>query len=205
MRHGDVGAVAVLRFAEARTMTWRNGGGRTREIDLEPLAGDTSRFRWRISVAEVTAGGPFSAFPGIDRVLLFCDGPRMVLTMDGADLDLVRHRPVVFRGEQAVFCQVPGGPTRDLNVMTDRQTCSATVRVVDVAGEHRLSGVAVETAVAVVLGGALWVPGEADSAPRPLAAYDAVKVTGGAETELHGEGRVAIVEIGPTPSGSSPR
>ena len=43
-------------------MPWRNGGGTTSEIVVEP--GPGGRFHFRLSIADVEASGPFSGFPG---------------------------------------------------------------------------------------------------------------------------------------------
>jgi environmental stress-induced protein Ves len=58
--------------------TWRNGGGSTRELLAWPEAG---AWQLRISVAEITRDGPFSAFAGVQRwfAVLRGDGVRLRL------------------------------------------------------------------------------------------------------------------------------
>ena len=41
---------------------WKNGGGITHEVIRVPA--DPEDFRWRVSMAEVAASGPFSRFTG---------------------------------------------------------------------------------------------------------------------------------------------
>ena len=52
-------------------MPWKNGGGVTSELARSPQADE---FDWRLSVAEVATDGPFSQFPGIDRLLVLLSG-----------------------------------------------------------------------------------------------------------------------------------
>jgi environmental stress-induced protein Ves len=51
----------TVRLADCPFVPWRNGGGRTRELLAWPSAED---WQLRVSVAEIEADGPFSAFPG---------------------------------------------------------------------------------------------------------------------------------------------
>ena len=59
----------IIRARDCRTTPWKNGGGSTTEIAVEPSGASLDTFAWRISVARVAADGPFSEFPGIDRTL----------------------------------------------------------------------------------------------------------------------------------------
>lgn len=107
-------------------MPWRNGGGTTTELVRRPAAGD--EFDWRLSVAEVSAPGPFSRFDGIDRILV-------LLTGDGMDLEFpsgtVALRPpyghLRFAGEDDVSATPVSGPTTDLNLMWRRDRWDADV------------------------------------------------------------------------------
>ena len=76
----------LWRRDDHRQMPWKNGGGLTREVASSPPGSALTDFDWRISFAEVAAGGPFSTFPGVDLVIILVDGPAMALTVDG-----VRH------------------------------------------------------------------------------------------------------------------
>lgn len=114
-------------------MPWRNGGGTTLEVARSPEGGDPADFDWRVSFAHVDADGPFSAFPGIDRVITLVDGDDMTLTLVGPGSPARRHdlrpfEPFAFAGEDEVECHV-GRPTVDLNLMTHRGRCRGSVRV----------------------------------------------------------------------------
>jgi len=57
----------ILRAADRVAVPWKNGGGFTREVAAYPPQSDLGNFDWRVSLAEVRRGGPFSSFAGIDR------------------------------------------------------------------------------------------------------------------------------------------
>lgn len=111
---------------------WKNGGGTTREIAVWPRHAGMDTFAWRISVADIAADGPFSAFPGIDRQIVLIDGAGVHLQAhdDSFCHKLVRvGEPFAFSGDTAVHAALVDGPTRDFNVMTRRDTCRADVRL----------------------------------------------------------------------------
>ncbi|NSX02307.1 HutD/Ves family protein [Cupriavidus gilardii] len=120
------------RFAltELTPMPWKNGGGTTREIAAWPPAAGLDTFDWRLSIADIAADGPFSAFPGIDRQIVLLDGDGVRLRARDGSFD---HRlsavgePFAFAGETTVDATLLGGPTRDFNVMTRRGSCHASV------------------------------------------------------------------------------
>ncbi|MEU5434879.1 HutD family protein [Streptomyces sp. NPDC020719] len=124
MRHFDVETLSAGR--------WRNGGGTTREIASRPAG--TDEFGWRASVADISRGGPFSAFPGVDRTLTLLTGDGVRLTSSGVfDRLLARAgEPFGFSGDLALVAELPGGPCRVLNLMVRRGRWTAQVdRVAD--------------------------------------------------------------------------
>jgi environmental stress-induced protein Ves len=110
-----------------RVMKWRNGQGTTTEIALEQGAG--GRFRWRLSIADVVASGPFSDFSGYDRVIAVASGPGMQLAVTGRPPVVLtpRSEPYAFPGDAATECTLLAGPIRDFNLMTDRATARGAV------------------------------------------------------------------------------
>lgn len=99
---------------------WRNGGGITRE--LLRLPEDAATWELRISLADIEADGPFSAFPGIDRHFAVIGGAGVRLQFRHRVHAAVRgDPPIAFDGAEAPDCHVTDGVTQDLNVMADRR------------------------------------------------------------------------------------
>jgi environmental stress-induced protein Ves len=111
----------IVRAAEQRVVPWKNGGGLTREVLVEPDPDDPAQFLWRISIATVAQAGPFSRFPGIDRSIAVLDGEGMRLDVDGELVTLLPgDEPFRFSGDADVQSDLIGGATTDLNVMSRR-------------------------------------------------------------------------------------
>lgn len=115
-------------------MPWRNGGGVTRELLAWPRADD---WALRVSVADITRDGPFSAFAGVERWFAVLSGegvrlgaPAVALGPDDAALR--------FDGGDAPACALRGGPTRDLNLMLRADRLRGAMTRVE--GEHRWDG-----------------------------------------------------------------
>jgi uncharacterized protein len=111
----------ILRAAERVAVPWRNGGGITREVAAHPPQSDLDNFDWRVSLAELRRGGPFSSFPGVDRQIALISG-RLELSISGRDaLSLSADTaPLSFPGELPVHAEPRSEPVTDLNVMTRR-------------------------------------------------------------------------------------
>jgi environmental stress-induced protein Ves len=94
---------------------WRNGGGLTRELFTDaPGEG----WRVRLSLADITRDGPFSAFPGTTRWFSVVEGAGVWLGDGGGAIALAPGDPPWrFDGALAPACRLRGGPTRDLNLM----------------------------------------------------------------------------------------
>ena len=118
---------STVRTADVAAQPWKNGGGTTRELLAQPAGVD---WRVRISVAEVAAAGPFSAFPGVTRWFAVLEGAGVVLTIAGRER---RCRPgdpaLAFAGAADTHCRPIDVPTRDLNLML-RDIEGAMTRVV---------------------------------------------------------------------------
>jgi len=109
--------------AQFKAMPWRNGGGTTWEVARGTFPdAPQAEWHWRFSLAEIASDGPFSVFPGIDRLLTVIAGQGIALTIDGAPpRRLHAGEDIEFPGEAAIGCDLLGGPTRDLNLMVDRR------------------------------------------------------------------------------------
>ena len=103
----------VVTAQDVAPQRWRNGGGWTREL----LAWPTDDWVVRLSVADIEADGPFSAFDGVQRWfgVLRGEGVRLL----GGELR-VGSGLLSFDGALAPDCQLIDGPTRDFNLMHRR-------------------------------------------------------------------------------------
>ena len=133
---------ALIPWDSLRAAPWKNGGGVTREIAAFPAGSDTSNFTWRVSVADIDAGGPFSTFPGVDRNLVLLSGKGMELVQDdGKVYQLAQPLDIAsFAGEAAISARLFDGPTRDLNVMVRRDQGSATVQALSAPANVEVTG-----------------------------------------------------------------
>ncbi|HEX5336526.1 MAG TPA: HutD family protein [Propionicimonas sp.] len=183
--------LGVVRFADLNAVPWRNGGGVTRQVVSAGVPGPED-FDWRISIADVGEPGPFSAFPGVERVITVVDGEGMELVVDGVEHTLGLHQLLRFDGASQAACTRLAGPVRDLNVMTRRQRCSATVAVRDLSQARPIavSG----SQVLVLLSGSAVVVG-ADGSRAGLDLLDAVGPGGRHVRLVEGSGRAAVVRI----------
>ena len=103
----------VVGVQEVAPQRWRNGGGWTREL----LAWPTDDWVLRVSVADIEADGPFSAFDGVQRWFGVLQGAGVQLL--GTELR-VGDGLLSFDGGLAPDCQLIAGPTRDFNLMHRR-------------------------------------------------------------------------------------
>lgn len=118
----------LLRAADRLAVPWKNGGGITRELAVWPPGASFDDFVWRVSMAEVHQDGPFSSFPGVDRILTLLEGG-LRLTVSGAGVfDLSPQTPpLAFDGDAPASAALATGPVLDLNVMTRRGAAYAHV------------------------------------------------------------------------------
>ncbi|MEI9988983.1 MAG: HutD family protein [Rhizomicrobium sp.] len=111
----------LLRASERIATPWKNGGGTTTAVAVSPPGAGFDDFGWRVSIAEIRQGGPFSIFPSIDRKLAVLDGHMSLAIAGRESIDLSSASvPAEFPGDVACEATLIGGPITDLNVMTRR-------------------------------------------------------------------------------------
>jgi uncharacterized protein len=127
--------VQILRAADRVVTPWKNGGGVTREVAVWPPAVGLDEFGWRISIANVSRGGPFSTFAGVERQLAVIEGV-LLLSIDGREaVTLDRESPPLrFAGDVPAHGTPHAGTVTDLNVMTRRGQFTSKMRRVTVNG-----------------------------------------------------------------------
>ena len=125
----------LLRAADYPVMPWKNGAGSTREI-LRDAGDGLEGFGWRLSIADVGAPGPFSAFSGYQRVITVLEGEGMRLTVDGEPSRELRALDAfAFDGASAVDCELLGGAIRDFNLIYAPARYRARLQWLRVGGE----------------------------------------------------------------------
>ncbi|HEY8026928.1 MAG TPA: HutD family protein [Burkholderiaceae bacterium] len=123
-------------FNDLHAVPWKNGGGVTRELACFPPGAGFDDFTWRISIADVNATGPFSSFPGIDRIITLLDGDGMRLEFSDCKLHGLTEKllPFSFPGEAQVHAELVGAPSRDFNLMLRRGRATGRVDVLRASG-----------------------------------------------------------------------
>ena len=118
-------ALQIVHADGVAPQRWRNGGGWTREL----LAWPSTDWIVRVSVADIEADGPFSAFPGVERWFAVLDGDGVALAHDGGETIVLRAADALhrFRGDEASDCRLLGGASLDFNLMVRRDAGAATV------------------------------------------------------------------------------
>jgi environmental stress-induced protein Ves len=208
----------IIRFAELRSEPWRNGGGVSRELASHPKAASAQdgAWDWRVSIADVTRAGDFSAFPGMERVLTVVDGELLLLTLDGAEHPLEKYRPFRFSGDAAAHGALPTGDIRNLNVITRAGSFKGFTSIIELSKKRAHPVFAGQLAVllqgqATVSPGAAGASGAAEdadaadasdgsgveeaAAPEALSRYDAVVGSDTRSPEILGRGFLAVVSI----------
>jgi environmental stress-induced protein Ves len=143
--------IRIQRAAGRVETPWRNGGGVTREVAVSPPGTGFADFGWRISIATVTVGGPFSVFPTADRELVVLQGV-LRLAVEGREAVTVHPgSPAVrFPGDVPCIGEPQDGPVIDLNVMTRRGEFSSQVSWIAVERQHAIRAGAGRTFVLAV-------------------------------------------------------
>ncbi|MFF1337522.1 HutD family protein [Streptomyces sp. NPDC058290] len=202
MTGGD--EVRILRAGDRAAVAWKNGGGVTREIAAWPEDAGMADFGWRVSLAEVAADGPFSAFPGVDRTLTLAEGAGMDLAVAGARrLVDERYAPQDFPGDAPTACRLLDGPVVNFNVMYRRDRVHAQTAVV--RGALALTAAPGETLLVVALQGPAELEREGAAGPAvaagpvALGPYDAVRITGAGTWRVRTPGRAAVVRLAGRP------
>jgi environmental stress-induced protein Ves len=131
--------VRALPVSGLQCTPWKNGGGVTRQVAAYPAGSGLDDFVWRISIADVKQDGPFSQFPGVERMIALLEGAGMRLVFSDQDKEQVvalmtRFKPFRFAGESTVRCELAHGPTVDLNLMVRRAKAAGDVQELTLLG-----------------------------------------------------------------------
>lgn len=153
-------------------MPWKNGGGSTIELAIEPKGASLKdlSFTWRLSLATVASDGPFSEFPGFDRLLTVVRGAGMELKSKdsakagtGSQLKLDPQVPVTFSGDLPLEGKLRAGELVDLGLIFRRGGVRAKGKVVAFKDKPRSFELSARTVFLFALSGNFAVsayPGE---------------------------------------------
>lgn len=186
----------LIPFASLVPVPWKNGGGSTTEIAIEPPGALLSDFDWRISLATITQDGPFSIFPGVDRTLALVEGPGLVLSVANGGRFVLGDDDIIieFAGEAAIEATLGGAPTIDFNVMTRRAVCHHKFGIRRVSGRSVFAPRGERTVLFLAEGEGLSV--SSDDERIGLVRFDAIVFdTGTLWTMEADEATVYIVDI----------
>ncbi len=182
----------ILRAAHRVATPWKNGGGTTAEIAAHPPGAGLDGFDWRVSVADVKSGGPFSRFVGIDRKLALLKGA-LSLTIEGRGTVALTPAspPAEFPGDLQTDAAVSGDAAQDLNVMTRRGVATSTMTRQTSAGPI-VCDPGASLCLVYFLSDAVLFGGTKEF---PLHPGDAVSLTPGRTLNLRAEAEFYRIEI----------
>jgi environmental stress-induced protein Ves len=193
----------ILRRSDYKPIPWKNGRGIAHQIVASPAGAGYDGFDWQISRPEISADGPFSSLPGLDRQFMLVSGHGLTLKIrsdvEGPSFDRPIDAPLepfAFRGDWAVECVLRDGPVQVFNVMTRRGRAGARVEVVAAAAARPVAKPAGETLLIYVARGPVEAWGRWGKAT--LAADDSILVDDDGATEIAiapAEGRAAQLAL----------
>ena len=132
--------IKELKDENSKLVPWKNGGGFTRELYRLPDPNNPDDFLLRISKAHIPHNGPFSFFPGTDRLLLLLAGEGVNLHFKNHSLVLNKlHVPLSFSGEEEVQCELIQNECIDFNIMTKSHWGYSEVNVYSLDDYKRLN------------------------------------------------------------------
>src|SRR5579872_5463470 len=164
----------LLREADYSTVPWKNGGGWTKEILKVPA--EANSFDWRLSLATIENGGPFSSFIGYDRTLILVRGAGVELDF-GGDGKAVLRAPgqlAAFDGAWQTHCTLIDGPSSDLNLMVARKRVEAQTRLLRLTAPEIIHTAGWEETLVCCIQGAAQVE-DAQGAVEELASVDVAR------------------------------
>jgi environmental stress-induced protein Ves len=157
-------------------MPWKNGQGSTAQIRIFPSNAPfpSDQFLWRLSTAPVKASGPFSVFPGCNRLLVVLSGQGLKLN----DQELLPLKPLEFSGEFQIRGELIRDEIVDLGLIFRRGKVRAQMEVLEKLPEALKLDSSVKTHVLFCISGGFEVQG------LKIGAGDCLQVEGEKEIAL---------------------
>lgn len=126
-----------LKAVDYQSQPWKNGGGVTTQLLIWPRSAQfpDDAFLWRVSSAVVSTAGPFSVFPGYDRLLCVWEGAGLLLSGQ----PLHQGEWLRFAGDVPMSGAPLSGPVKDLNVIYRRGLICAECRTLELHAQTLLA------------------------------------------------------------------
>jgi environmental stress-induced protein Ves len=168
--------ITHLRPDDYKIQKWKNGTGTTSQLAIEPTHAEfpVDRYSWRVSSARVNASGPFSKFPGFDRILVLVEGSELDLG------DLGRLKPfeiLRFDGEREAASRHVSGELIDYNVFWRRDEFQVDCEVLRESARRSWAtdeGGRLSHLVITALGAPLWA--KVAGAAHALSAWESLRI-----------------------------
>lgn len=146
-----------MTLSDYRTMPWKNGGGLTAEIALEPRDArfPTDPFLWRLSSATVTQGSSFSRFDKYERLLMILSGGGLKLN----DFTLPELQSYSFPGIQDIYATPLSSEVKDLGIIYDRSRVDVSFEVIHFSHEKIQKKLPAEWGFVFCVRGEIQFPG----------------------------------------------
>ena len=176
--------ITLIKESDQLKMPWINKQGTTAQILVSPPGSSLDKldFAYRLSSAPIKAAGPFSRFPGYQRILLPVSGAGFVLNGHPYATFEAAH----FSGDDETHCELLKKEVTDLGLIYDPKRLSANVRVLNVPFPLTLTLEADKTYLCHLLSGQLEVDG------RAVAVNETLVVTGEESIRLECQKKTAI-------------
>ena len=162
--------IRLIKESDQLKMPWKNKQGTTAQILIAPegTSLDKLDFDYRLSSAPIKGAGPFSKFPGYQRILLPISGAGFVLN----DHPYATHEAAHFSGDDEIHCELLKKEVVDLGLIYDPTRVSANLRVLNLPFPLSLTLEADKTYLCHLLSGQLEVDG------KPVAINETLVVSG---------------------------
>jgi environmental stress-induced protein Ves len=109
-----------------REVPWRNGRGTS--FQVWPRGSVAGHAGFQLNLTPIAAGGPFSHYPGVDRILAVAKGGG--LSFDGRDGTMKAGDAIAFPGEATMTARLHDGPVTVFNLLMRRVDWVGSLRAV---------------------------------------------------------------------------
>ncbi len=174
----------------------------TCELALWPEHASFERadFDWRISTARIEESGPFSEFPGFERILVITEGEGVLLEhgRDAPRSRLRRFEPYRFSGDWKTNSELLRGPVADFNLLARRGKFDAQVMALALGARPLRESIGSRQALLHVLDGALIARVSGEEDPFAMARGDSLLISdcaAGDELDLAGQDPLCSVVL----------